>query len=1437
MAISTILINTLHAQYIVDFSSDIQNGCSPLIITFNNLSTYPESTTYLWDFGNGNTSTEKEPQTTYSINGTYTISLSATYNGITETIVKNNYLSIYAQPDVDIEVIGTDKGCVPLSVNLQSKNINSSNINHYLWSFGDGNTSSSQMPEHTYNIQGDFSITLLVEDENGCTGSVTKENLIQSFKPVAKFGADKTYSCNGQLEVKFNNLSESILDFSSFWSFGNDEQSFINSPNHKYKNKGLYDVTLKITDDLGCTDSINVVELIRIDDVKASFSIEKDTICLHEPITFLNSSSDAYKYTWTFSDGTQLSNIDVTKTFSEYGNMTVTLTAENNNCKSDTSKTIHVEYIKADFIPLDTFLCQADQNLQYFDKSTNAVQWDWRFGNGEISSNQNPQIYIESTKTLEEDYFITYSDTLEVTSKHNCKSKKVANKNIKIRIPKIIFDDTNLTGCVPFETSIHANVSYETSYDDIKSTTFFVNNQIVSTTENYEHSQSEIGNQKIIYEVETSLGCVHSDEIIVSAGEKLTPNFTVQPEGAVCASEVVMLSGLIEEQDKKYSVFWDLGDNSEILPADMIAHQFEDTGYMDITFEVINFGCKSSITKPNAIYINGPYIDVSIDNDCNLPLDYTFLGEIKGADFFTWDFGDNSAIVENNSFPSHSYNTPGDYIVEINASSNTNGCTFLKRRSINARDLTANFNITTDKRCPKNPIVFDGSLTKDNFPFKHDNITTNYLYLIDDKELITDTTLSYSFNDKGLHTVSLVVQDINQCIDTLSKTLQIFKPNVNFESNYKLGCMPVTFTFTDQSSSDTILTNWRWNFGDGQTSEESSPEHEYENFGNYSVSLTVRDAEGCTSTMIKNKDIQAIFPDASFISDDTTGCVNQDITLTENSESKIVSFKWYLNEEVISELAQPTINFNDTGYYNIKLDIIDEHGCEASKTKEKYIHIQEPPKTYFESSPNYSDCYPFLVKFYDKSETEYPGAWFWLFDHESNKSILQNPSFIYSKPGKYDVTLVSSTTYGCTDTLVKKNFVEVKGPYAKPVVNDTICINSPVLLSAIDTTDIYKIAWDLGDGNIINSMEVTHTFKTAGELYPSLILQSDSIGTCNIIIRDTVRAIDFKALFLTDLYPESGCIPLQINLNNQSINSNKIKWFVNDQFQTENFMHSLNIDEQGFNTIHLIAQNTKYGCVDTSDFKTIEAYSPPTVTTSNDTLICIGDEIIINAYGGVKYLWEPSTSLDDETLNNPLASPDTSTRYKVLVTDINQCSAFDSVYIRVQQIPSLSLADTTIIIGESVIIQIPQDGLSKAEWEQMDGMDCTNCFSNKLKPLETTEYKIWITDTSSCFTVDYPYLINVEKKYSLDLPSAFTPNGDGINDLLYIRGWGLEKLIDFKIFNRFGELVYQSNNIDKGWDGTYKGKLLPNETYQYIVKAYTYKNEIISKSGNIKLIR
>ena len=110
-------------------------------------------------------------------------------------------------------------------------------------------------------------------------------------------------------------------------------------------------------------------------------------------------------------------------------------------------------------------------------------------------------------------------------------------------------------------------------------------------------------------------------------------------------------------------------------------------------------------------------------------------------------------------------------------------------------------------------------------------------------------------------------------------------------------------------------------------------------------------------------------------------------------------------------------------------------------------------------------------------------------------------------------------------------------------------------------------------------------------------------------------------------------------------------------------------------------------------------------------------------------------------------------------------------------------------------------------------------------------------DPSGCFNISRKVLIEIIEKYSLDVPSAFSPNGDGVNDIIYARGWGLKELKSFKIYNRFGELVFESQDFENGWDGTYRGKDQNIETYVYTVEVLTFGGEILTKKGNISLIR
>ena len=146
------------------------------------------------------------------------------------------------------EVITNGEGCVPLTIDYTYlPQANSVPVASYNWGFGDGNVSSIENPQNIYNIKGQFDVTLVVIDVNGCSNSITKNKLISAYRPEAKFGPDKTYDCDGELAVKFNNSSVSDLNFQSTWTFGDGQQSSEKSPTYTYKSKGVYSVSLRVS--------------------------------------------------------------------------------------------------------------------------------------------------------------------------------------------------------------------------------------------------------------------------------------------------------------------------------------------------------------------------------------------------------------------------------------------------------------------------------------------------------------------------------------------------------------------------------------------------------------------------------------------------------------------------------------------------------------------------------------------------------------------------------------------------------------------------------------------------------------------------------------------------------------------------------------------------------------------------------------------------------------------------------------------------------------------------------------------------------------------------------------------------------------------------------------------------------------------------------------
>lgn len=288
------------AQLQANFTASIKQGCSPLSVQFNDASA-GNPTEWLWNLGNGGTSTFPDPGAIYITPGTYLVTLTVK-NGNGETSTKIDSITVYSQPQVEFNA-SPPEGCAPLNVQFQDQSIaGSGTITSWVWDFGDGNQSNGQNPLHTYNISDTFNITLAVTNSFGCSQSLTKNEFIKINGTVTA-GYSYTYidACDPPVEINFKNQSVSSEALTYQWFFGDGGTSTEINPAHTYVSSGDYSVQLIAVNISGCRDTIT--QTVSISSAKANFSISGSS-CINEPVFFEDSSSTRpLSANWQFGDG------------------------------------------------------------------------------------------------------------------------------------------------------------------------------------------------------------------------------------------------------------------------------------------------------------------------------------------------------------------------------------------------------------------------------------------------------------------------------------------------------------------------------------------------------------------------------------------------------------------------------------------------------------------------------------------------------------------------------------------------------------------------------------------------------------------------------------------------------------------------------------------------------------------------------------------------------------------------------------------------------------------------------------------------------------------------------------------------------------------------------------------------------------------------------
>lgn len=186
-----------------------------------------------------------------------------------------------------------------------------------------------------------------------------------------------------------------------------------------------------------------------------------------------------------------------------------------------------------------------------------------------------------------------------------------------------------------------------------------------------------------------------------------------------------------------------------------------------------------------------------------------------------------------------------------------------------------------------------------------------------------------------------------------------------------------------------------------------------------------------------------------------------------------------------------------------------------------------------------------------------------------------------------------------------------------------------------------------------------------------------------------------------------------------------------------------------------------------------------------------------------------------------------------------QCKSIDSMIINVQPkipIDYVNPKDTVIKYGETITLEAHATGSDIFYWDPITYLESPSEGITQARPLEDMTYRVVSLDPYGCRDTAYVNII-VEYKSHLTIPNAFTPDGDGLNDVFKIVGHEFERLLNFSIYNRYGQEVFHTQDINKGWDGTIKGELAKPDTYIYVIEYALPGNEVKMETGDVVLLR
>jgi PKD repeat protein len=1399
------------------------NGNS-FVFTNNSTINPSQGLSYVWKFGNGDTSSQTSPTYVYANADTFTVRMVVTsINDCKDFIEQDIY--VYPKPTVDFTINDTLQCFGPNIFTYTNNSTISSGTLTHLWRYNvlAANDTSTQFnpPAKTYGTDGIYTVRLTETSNFGCKDSLEKQVEVKPDIINNAISANQ-FICEDDVPAPLTQTSENVSGgnntFAYQWQQSEDSTNWTNisgATNISFSPAALDTTTWyrRVVTSGPCADTsapvkINVTPAITQDSIQSP-----QVICFAQTPAQLTSVSTTggngvFDYLWEqSSDATTWASATGTNTNQNYQPPALNDTTYYRRRVISGACTTFRNEVKIAVKPLPVVnfgnTTECFPNATAFTDSSivnqgNNTNWNWDFGDGDTSIQQHPnKVYVAGT----------YTTKLIVTTNFGCQDS--ISKSITVH-PKPAAGYSAANNCFGFNTpftdtstvSTGSITNYDWNFDDGFS----------SSAQSPTHNYSAFGTYNVRLIVTTDRNCKDTITNPITIHPKPQAKYGIPPS---CLNDSAMFMDSSSVALGNITTWrWTFGDG-DTSSAQSPTHLYPSDGtYSSKLVIVTDQGCSDSATNPVLVR---PMPTVSFNGDTiectNQNVFYTNTS--TGAFRYHWNYGDGD--TSNGVVGVNTFTTAGFYKVVL-IGTTVFGC---KDSANQIVEIVAppdpNFTLLPDSGCAPLQVTFSNNSADQytSYQWNFGNGQSSNVYsppqVTYQQSLTVDTNYIVSLQATNL-CGTRIVRDTVKVVP---------KPVANFGTNPTSGCTPITIGFTNTSAG--FPDTYFWDFGNGNTSTDENPADQIYTTTNvittYTITLRVLNQCG-TDTVSRTITVLPKNAQSLFALDTTIGCVPLTVNITDLSKGAVI-VNYDFGDGNSSSDPSPTYTFNDTGTFKIRQFI--SNTC-TFDTSEQTIVVQPGPQVSFTHVPS-TRCEGQEIQF--NSQTSSVSGFRWDFGN-GDTSVQSNPRYAYPNNGNYTITLdVVSAINSCTNSY--QDTISINGLPTPILAVDTSQGCPPLAVTFTNNSpNVAFLQWKFGDGNSTSVINPTHSYTNTGVYNARLIVRNaegceDSVDRTIQVQPEPIAAFTQTSTFCD--------VPVNVSFTNASTGATSYAWDFGNGITSGLTSPTVQYNNTGIFTTVLEAQN-QFGCLDTAS-ATFEVYQLPVPDFTLDTnqgcppvTVNFND----NSQTANSYAWDFGDG-NTSTAQSPTHTYPNSGVYnvKLIVTSGGTCS--DSLIlgsgVTVYPTPVAGFTHTFDPNPAGYGIANFTDTSKNANtylWDFGEGGTSTiPSPTHRYNYVGTYFVTQFIETAEGCrdtatVQLDVPFFAGVF------VPNAFTPSAGGPDVRVFKPVATSLKTYKLGIYDTWGKLLWQSTALingepAEGWNGTYEGQIMQQDVYVWKIEA------------------